>query len=44
MAVPKKRGGGEVGGIRVSNFTLLLVVFKRHHGSEGVNERIKSEM
>ena len=26
-------------GLRVSNFALLLVVFKWHHGSEGVKAR-----
>jgi len=29
-------------GFRVSNFALLLVGFKRHHGSEGVNTLISS--
>ena len=27
-------------GLRVSSFALLLVVFKRHHGSEGVNYKL----
>ena len=33
MPVPRKR---RQKGLRVSNFTLLLVVFKWHHGSEGI--------
>ena len=37
-------GGGWGGGLRVSNFAHLLVVFKWHHSSEGVKTQFYLEL
>ena len=41
---PEILQAGAVKGLRASNFALLKVVFKWHHGSEGVKDSSKSSL